>query len=122
MLLPALAPCVRAQAGSVILYPTADTYVDSSNPNSNYGAKTEVYISKFGLGGTNYEKIPWLKFNLTSIPNIGFVDTATLQLYAIYSTETYNVYAHSCSSNSWTELELTYSNMPPTTVRAWIMK
>lgn len=108
ILLPALAPCVRAQPGSVSLYPTADTYVDSSNPNSNYGAQGSLYVSN----STISERIAWLKFNLTSVPNIGFVDTATLQLYATIVTETYTVSAHYCSSNSWSELALTYSNMP----------
>jgi hypothetical protein len=53
-----------------------------------------------------------LKFDLSTIPNGALVDEATLQVYAYTVSETANVDAYSCSNNSWTELTLTYSDMP----------
>jgi hypothetical protein len=53
-----------------------------------------------------------LKFDLSSVPNGAVIDEATLMLYAYLVGETFNVHAYSCSYNSWTELTLTYSNMP----------
>lgn len=107
---------VYAQAGQITLKPTDDTYVDSNNPNSNYGGQTNLDI-EYVLTGTfpfqiDYIDIVWLKFDLSSIPNAAAVDMATVQLYAWLVGETYEIHAHSCSDNSWTELTLSYSNMP----------
>ena len=103
---------VNAQEGEVTLNPTDDTYTDSYNPNSNYGGQTLLAVSKYDWAGATYEQDVWLKFDLSDVPDGAVVDVATLQLYCTYVTETYNVYAHSCSNNSWTESTLTYSNMP----------
>lgn len=53
-----------------------------------------------------------MKFGLSTIPNGALIDEATLQVYAYAVSETANVHAYSCSNNSWTELTLTYSDMP----------
>jgi hypothetical protein len=108
---------VNAQAGQTTLKPpTDDTYVDSNDPTSNYGGQDYLQIENYQytvLGQTyEYESIVWLKFNLSSIPSGAVVDAATLQLYTSIVGETFNVHAYSCSDNSWTELTLTYSNMP----------
>jgi len=107
---------VYAQSGQVTLKPTDDTYVDSSNPNSNYGGQTYLEIEYSVLGSepyqTIYKDLAWLKFGLSTIPNGAVIDEATLQLYAMIVGETFNVHAYSCSYDSWTELTLTYSNMP----------
>lgn len=107
---------VYAQAGQVTLRPTDDTYVDSNNPNSNYGGQTYLEIEYSVIGSDPYQAVykdlAWLKFDLSSIPTGAVTDEATLQLYASIVGETFNVYAYSCSNDSWTELTLTYSNMP----------
>jgi hypothetical protein len=109
---------VHAQSGQSTIYVSQDTYVDSSNPNSNYGGLlwfiTENY-QQTSLGQTaNYKTIVWLKFNLTSVPDGAVVDNATLQIFADYvsTNEIFNVHAYSCSNISWTELGITYTNMP----------
>jgi hypothetical protein len=107
---------VNAQARQTALNPSDDTYVDSTNPNSNYGGRDYLQIKnyQYTLSGQTYinESIVWLKFNLSSVPSGAVVDEATLQLCTDLVTETLNVHAYSCSDNSWTELTLTYSNMP----------
>ena len=107
---------VNAQAGQVMLKPSDDTYVDSSNSNSNYGGQNILSIQNYQEAILNqtykYESIVWLKFDLSSIPDGAEVDGAALQLFANSVAQTFNVHACSCSDNSWTEMALTYLNMP----------
>ena len=108
---------VNAQTdGQVTLKPTDDTYVDSSSPDSNYGGQTLFGVENSEYYSTYYnsttQDTAWLKFDLSTIPNGVTVDNATLQLFALIIPETSNVNAYSCADNSWTELTLTYSNMP----------
>jgi hypothetical protein len=103
---------VYAQAGGVTVKPTDDTYVDSVYNNTNYGGKIVLDIIKWQIYNNTYEMFLWLKFNLSSVPDGAIVDMATLQLHASVVGETYYVHAYSCPDNSWTELTLTYSNMP----------
>ncbi len=88
------------------LKPTDDTYVDSSNPTSNYGGQNYLYSMNYGGF-----KMIWLKFDLSSIPSGATVNVASLQLYTLTVTETVNIDSYSCSNNSWNELTLTYSSM-----------
>jgi hypothetical protein len=113
---------VRAQAGQVTLKPTDDTYVDSSNPDSNYGGGNYLQIMNYNSqinGDVANESIVWLKFNLSSVPEGAVIDWATLQLWTSSVNGSFNVDA--CSGTDllnesaiipWTELTITYSNMP----------
>ncbi|MGB8779438.1 MAG: DNRLRE domain-containing protein [Candidatus Bathyarchaeia archaeon] len=111
---------VSAQVGDVTLKPTDDTYADSSNPNSNYGEQNYLQITNYNSQiNSAYESIVWLKFNLSSVPDGAVIDGATLQLRTSSVTGSFNVNAYSGSDFlnasafvSWTELTLTYSNMP----------
>jgi hypothetical protein len=114
------AKSVSAQVGEVALKPTDDTYVDSSNPNSSYGEQNYLQITNYNSGiNSAYASIVWLKFNLSSVPDGAVIDGATLQLYTSSVTGSFSVNAYSGSDFlnvsgvvSWTELTLTYSNMP----------
>jgi hypothetical protein len=117
------AESVSAQAGEVTLKPIDDTYVDSSNPSSNYGEQNYLQITNYNSEvNSAYESIAWLKFNLSSVPDGAVIDGATLQLRTSNVTGfviSFNVNAYSGSDFlnvsavvSWTELTLTYSNMP----------
>jgi hypothetical protein len=99
-------------ASQVTLKPTDDTYVDSSNPSSNYGGQGYLIIENYQLLGTSYECIVWLKFNLSSVPSGASIDEATLQLFTTVVDETFNVTAYYCSDNDWTELGITWNNYP----------
>jgi hypothetical protein len=107
---------VYAQSGRVTLKPTADTYVDSNTPTSNYGGQPRLDIGYSVFGNEPYQTIynylAWLKFDLSTIPNGALIDEATLQVYVYTVSETANVDAYSSSNNSWSELTLTYSDMP----------
>jgi hypothetical protein len=117
------AESVGAQVGEVTLKPTDDTYVDSSNPNSNYGEQNYLQITNYNSEiNSAYESIVWLKFNLSSVPDGAVIDGAILQLRTSSVTGfiiSFNVNAYSgfdflnvSAVVSWTELTLTYSNMP----------
>jgi hypothetical protein len=114
------AKSVNAHVGEVTLKPTDDVYVDSSNPNSSYGEQNYLQITNYNseINGA-YESIVWLKFNLPSVPDGAAIDGATLRLRTSNISGSLNVDA--CSGSdflsvsgvvSWTELTLTYSNMP----------
>jgi len=114
------AKSVNAQVGEVTLKPSDDTYVDSSNPNSNYGEQNYLQITNYNSEtNTAYESIVWLKFNLSSVPDGAVIDEATLRLRTSSVNGSFNVNAYSGSDllnvsavASWTELTLTYSRMP----------
>jgi len=97
---------INPREGEVTLNPIDDTYTDANNPDENYGNQTTLYVSNVTEG------IAWLKFDLGAVPDGALVDGAWLKLHALQPTETYDVCAHWCSDNSWTESTLTYSNMP----------
>lgn len=102
---------VNAQAG-VTIKPTDDTYVDVVNPDSNYGRQSYLKIMSYESAYLTDIIIVWLKFNLSSVPDGAVIDGATISLHTSVVGQTYNVQAYSCSDNSWTEVSLTYSNMP----------
>lgn len=110
---------VNAQAGQVTLQPTDNTFVDSLNPKANYGGGTyslSIENCRYIIPNYQYiqEFIVWLKFDLSSVPSGAIIDEATLQLYNIMllGGGPFNISAYSCSDNSWTEMTITYSNMP----------
>jgi hypothetical protein len=114
--------CVGAQADQVTLKPTDDAYVDSSNPDSNYGGRNYLQILNYNSqinGNGTQESIIWLKFNLSSVPEGAVIDGSTLQLWTSSVDGWFNVNAYSGTDLlntsaiiSWTELTIMYSNMP----------
>lgn len=103
---------VYAQEGEITLNPTDDTFTSSYMPDSNYGEYVSLEITRFEFTKTIFERLVWMKFNLSEVPDGAVVDVATLELYCQETSETYDIYAHSCSDNSWTQLFLTYTNSP----------
>ena len=113
---------IGAQVDQVTLKPTDDTYVDSGSPDSNYGGQKYLQIMDYNNqtnGNETDESIVWLKFNLSSVPEGAVIDGATLQLWASSVNGSLNVNAYlgtdllnESAIISWTELTMTYSNMP----------
>ncbi len=105
---------VRAPPMSVTLVACDDTYVTSGSANSyrNYGSETFLRVAAYEFSSVVYEQVTWLKFNLSSIRNMGQIEEATLELHTSTVTQNYTVFAYSSSDVSWTEFTLTYSNQP----------
>jgi len=96
-------------SASYNLYPIADSYVDSTNPNSNYGSldTLHVYLS------TSTVRRAYIKFDLTSIPSGQLISSAILKLYCCYadpsSPTEVDVYA---TADSWSESTIKWKNAP----------
>ena len=84
--------------------PTADTFVSSGTPTTNYGPSIVLVVQP---GATSY-----LKFNLSTLPAGATVSKATLRLYVdfVVKSGSFDVYQ---LNNSWSEGTLTYNTPPP---------
>ncbi|WP_224371045.1 CBM96 family carbohydrate-binding protein [Hyalangium versicolor] len=92
-----------ARQALVTLSASDDSYAHESNPSSNYGAATSLYL-KTDAGAARYA---YLKFNLSGVSG---VTSARLKVYgSASSTTTLSAYQ---TTDSWTELALNWTNKP----------
>jgi len=83
--------------------PMADTFVFSSQPNTNFGSSTMLMVGK---GAKAY-----LRFNLGTLPPKATVSKATLRLYVDAFTQRGTFDAFEVDSG-WSEIGLTAQNAP----------
>jgi hypothetical protein len=106
-----LAPrVVNATIGSskMTLYAVADAYVNSSNPNANYGNENSLKVVSDGQVSYIY-----VMFDLSSVPSDANILSAEIMLYLQGSSGTADtIGVFFCVDNSWRELEITYNNKP----------
>ena len=129
-----LASCVPAissvqaspTTSTLPLIPVADSYVDNSNPNVNYGSSIFLYthnysesVAEAGAGSNTINAIgpignTWLRFDLSQIPSQATVNSIILRMHtAIWGTRSVNrVGVFICNDNSWTESGITWNNAP----------
>jgi len=94
---------VSASTSPATFTPTADSYVDSSNPSKNFGTLTTLRTDNSPVVNS------YLIFNVQGIS--GAVSNATLRVFANSSSSSgYTV--HSVSDTSWGETTITFSNAP----------
>ena len=100
--------CARGQAGAVVLNPTDDAHTDGNYPNANHGSESILKAGGFHDA--------WLKFDLSSVPELAIGITATLELYTTWDgvPEPWGVVVDSVSSggNFWSEDTITSANAP----------
>lgn len=100
-------------ATKIVVYPTADSYVDSSNPDTNFGTSTTLNVSANIIQAFTY-----VKFDLSGIPLDATILNANLSVNLatdiglIYRDDKVGVY--SCQDNSWGEQTITWNNKPAT--------
>ena len=84
--------------------PSADTFVSSNSPKTNYGNSAILVVQP---GATSY-----VRFNLATLPPGVAVSKATLRLYvdAVVKGGTFDVFQ---INSSWSENALTYNTPPP---------
>jgi len=92
--------------------PTADTYVSSQSPSTNYGAEDQMYVTTC----TANNRRAFLKFNLPTLPEDATITLAKLRLMNggrqnLLSGVT-DVEARRVADDSWTESGITWSNQP----------
>ena len=102
-LTPTTTPTPTPPTGnSVSLYPVADTFITSAEPNKNRGKTTSLHVD-----GSPVE-ITYMKFDLASLAGKS-INTAKLKVRVTnYSPANYNV--KRVSDNSWKETVVDYNN------------
>jgi hypothetical protein len=94
---------------SITFNPSDDSYVEDTNPDTNYGSSTKIELRTSITGGIT--RNGYVKFNLTGIT--GTVTNATLRLYTSGSTVSGGLSIYGVSDTSWTEGAITWNNCPP---------
>jgi len=84
--------------------PLGDSYTNSADPTTNYGAKTLLDVD----GATQYT---YIQFDLASIPSGASVSQATLKLY-VNSVTTAGSFNVDYVNGSWTEGTITWNSSP----------
>lgn len=107
---------------SVTLFPTADSYVASANPNTNYGTAPGLQVSLLGFIPNVESKRALIAYDLSGIPANAVILTATLRLYgdialaAPDSPEDITIIPYSIDS-PWVETAVTWANRPTSSYR-----
>jgi len=85
--------------------PSADSYTNTANQTTNYGAKTLLDVD-------GASQIAYIQFNLASIPATASVSQATLKLYVngVTTAGSFNV---DYINSAWGESTIDASNAPP---------
>jgi hypothetical protein len=111
------------ETASITLYPTADAYVNSESPDTNYGSEGTLLVSSNSEFNYTY-----IMFDLSSIPSDADIKSANLSLYLygtrgdVYGVPADKIGVYRCSDTSWTELGITWNNKPsfdPTPTDTW---
>jgi len=84
--------------------PLGDTYTNSADPTTNYGAQKTLDVDAA-------KEITYIQFNLASVPTGASISQATLKLYVntVTTAGAFELYA---VNGAWTESALTYSIAP----------
>ena len=93
-----------AAGGSFTFTPTADAYVYSINPTTNFGGLTVLRAD------ASPDMRSYLRFNIQGLN--GSVSRATLRVFA-NSASTSGINIHGVGDNTWTESTINYNNAPP---------
>src|SRR4051812_1685242 len=85
------------------LTPSADAFVNSGSPGTNYGDKSTLDIQS--------ARTSLISFDLTPLPSGAGVARATLRLYvtSVNAAGSFNVFP---LTSAWTENGITFSNQP----------
>ena len=99
----------------VELTPIADAYVDSDEPDSNFGDSSYLYAKFWDYSGSTFDvrSNSYLKFDLSAVSADFNIVYAKLELYcwSAWSPPPI-VSAHYCADDSWSETGITWSNAP----------
>lgn len=91
---------------TIELQATADTYVYSFQPTTNFGTDTGLVIRD-----TTQDRVAYILFDLAAIPADVTVESAVLHLYPVSGSSPLLVKVHEVSQ-AWDELTMTWNNRP----------
>jgi len=100
------------------LYSVADSYVNASSPNTNYGDEQHLYVNASSADLS--QDMVYVNFDFSSIPQNAYIISAKLELQLSGFSNLYygimgggdSIGAYYCSDNSWAELGITWNNRP----------
>jgi hypothetical protein len=100
------------------LYSIADSYVNASSPDTNYGNDQNLFVN--ASSSDLSQNFIYVKFDLSTLPQNAYIVSASLQLRLSGFSNLYygiigggdRINAYYCSDNSWTETGITYNNKP----------
>ena len=92
-----------AGADTTYLYPDADTFIVSNDPNQNHGSNTGLMVGKLSNGGHLHARI-----RFSGVPSGASIQSATLRLYRTMGPGSL-VLAVQSASRSWQENTLTWN-------------
>jgi acid phosphatase type 7 len=98
----ALGVALPSAAPAATFSPVADSYVDTSNPLGNYGARTSLRTD------TSPTVTSYVRFNVQDVPPGG---SAKLRVYA-NSGNTVGFQLRTVSDDTWSETGIDYNNAP----------
>jgi len=99
------------EATEITLYAVADAYVDSLNPDTNYGSATELIVAMNDQPSAAAQTL--IRFDLSSIPANATIQSATLSLDMIQATgaSTVMLSVNLCW-DPWQENTVTHNSVP----------
>ena len=85
--------------------PIADSFIDSSNPDTNFGPSTALRLD------VSPDIRSFISFDVQGLPG-GHISSAILQIFSTNASRLgYDVFR--VSDDTWTERDITYNNAPP---------
>ena len=100
------------QAKQIIIYPTEDTYIDSTYPNDNFvGSWSLVSSRSIYYSGSKDERISLLNFNI-NLPSGSIINSAKLRLNSSTVGSTTSHIATYKYSNNLNLMTVTWNNLP----------
>lgn len=99
-------------AQTAVLTPTADAYVQAGTyANTSYGGSTVLALKKIGSPSNQYDRVSYLKFDLTRITRAPKTAVLTLTLSGADNTahKAVSCKVYGIANSSWTETGLTWN-------------
>ena len=115
---PQVAASFIGSTNTVTLYSIADSYVNASSPDTNYGNDQYLYVNASSTDLS--QNLIYVKFDLSGMPQNAYIVSASLKLYfSGFSNLYYGIMgggdaagAYYCPDNSWTETGIAWNNKP----------
>jgi hypothetical protein len=116
--LPQVAATYIGPTETATLYSIADSYVNASSPDTNYGNDQDLIVNASSTDLS--QNFIYVKFDLSSIPQNAYIVSTSLELRLSGFDNLYYgimgggdaIGAYYCSDNSWAELGITWNNRP----------
>jgi len=116
--MPSVDASYIGSTSTTTLFCAADSYVNASSPDTNYGNEQSLYVKASETDLT--QSMIYVRYDLSSIPQNAYIVSANMKLlFSDFDNLYYGMMgggdfigAYYCSDNSWTELGITWNNRP----------